>query len=263
MSMTKYQTLLYKVENSILYITLNRPEKRNALNEIMVKELTGIFLNFKEKDDILAVVVRGAGKAFCAGADLSYLYALIDKSYEENLKDSFNLKDMYWTIYTYPKPTVVLINGSALGGGCGLTTVFDIAIASKNATFGYPEVKIGFVASIVAVFLIELLGIRQAKKMLISGEIIDAFEAEKRGLIQAVVSDNELEIVSNEICSNLRKNSPLATRQTKKLLNDYRDTLLEEKLIQGCRINANFRQTRDFKEGLQSFLEKRSPHWGK
>ena len=260
MKMTNYHTLLYKVENNILYITLNRPEKRNALNEIMVKELTEIFLNFKENDEIIAVSLTGAGKAFCAG---SYLYALKDKSYEENLKDSFNLKDMYLTIYTYPKPTIVLINGPALGGGCGLTTVFDIAIASKNATFGYPEVKIGFVASIVAVFLIELLGIRQAKKMLITGEIIDAVEAQKRGLIQDVVSGNELVTVSNEICSNLRKNSPLATRQTKKLLNNYRNTILEEKLIQSCRVNADSRQTGDFKEGLQSFLEKRSPQWGK
>jgi len=261
MSMKEYHTLLYKVENNALYITLNRPEKRNALNDIMVNELTDVFLTFKEKEEIIGVSVTGAGESFCAGADLAYLQSLLNKPYEENLKDSFNLKDMYLTIYNFPKPTVALINGPALAGGCGLMTVFDISIASENAIFGYPEVKIGFVASIVALFLIETIGIKQAKRMLLTGDIITAFEAEKRGLVQQVVKDNELNLASNEIFSLIRKNSPQAMKYTKKLLAEYKDSTFEKKLEQACHFNAKSRQTSDFKEGLQSFLEKRNPRW--
>ncbi|MCK4755272.1 MAG: enoyl-CoA hydratase/isomerase family protein, partial [Calditrichia bacterium] len=170
--MPEYSTLLFEVENKVLHITLNRPEKRNALNDLMVKELRDIFLYFEDNDDIIVVSVTGSGETFCAGADLSYLQSLLNKSYEENLKDSINLKEMYWTIYNFPKPTVGLINGPAIAGGCGLMTVLDIAIASKNAIFGYPEVKIGFVASLVSVFLIQTIGLAQTRKMLFTGELI-------------------------------------------------------------------------------------------
>lgn len=261
MTIPEYSTLLFEVENKVLHITLNRPEKRNALNELMVKELRDIFLYFKDNNDIIGVSVTGSGESFCAGADLSYLQSLIDKSYEENLKDSINLKEMYWTIYNFPKPTVGLINGPAVAGGCGLMTVLDIVIASKNAIFGYPEVKIGFVASIVSVFLLQTIGLAQTRKMLFTGEIIDAVEAEKRGLIHQIVEEGELATVSNEIFSQIRKNSPQAIRQTKKLLHNHQGGMLEEMLEQACQFNAESRQTSDFKEGLQSFLEKRKPNW--
>ena len=262
MTMPEYSTLLFEVENKVLHITLNRPEKRNALNELMIKELRDIFLYFKDNDDIIGVSVTGSGESFCAGADLSYLQSLIDKSYEENLKDSINLKEMYWTIYNFPKPTVGLINGPAVAGGCGLMTVLDIAIASKNAIFGYPEVKIGFVASLVSVFLIETIGLAQTRKMLFTGELIDAAEAEKRGLIHQIVEEGELATVSEEIFSQIRKNSPQAIKQTKKLLHDHQGGMIEKRLEQACHFNAESRQTSDFKEGLKSFLEKRKPNWG-
>jgi len=263
MSAPVYSTLLYEVENQVLRITLNRPEKRNAFNEIMVRELHDIFLNFENKDDIIGVVVTGAGESFCAGADLTYLQTLLNKSYEENLKDSLNLKDMYWTIYNFPKPTVGLINGPAIAGGCGLMTVLDIAIASKNAIFGYPEVRIGFVASIVSVFLIQIVGFAQARHMLLTGELIDSPEAEKRGLIQQIVKEGDLSKASKEIFSQIRKNSPQAMSQTKLLLRDHQGDKLEKMLEQACKFNAKSRQTSDFKEGLQSFLEKRRPNWVK
>ncbi len=262
MTMPEYSTLLFEVENKVLHITLNRPEKRNALNELMIKELRDIFLYFKDNDDIIGVSVTGSGESFCAGADLSYLQSLIDKSYEENLKDSINLKEMYWTIYNFPKPTVGLINGPAVAGGCGLMTVLDIAIASKNAIFGYPEVKIGFVASLVSVFLIQTIGLAQTRKMLFTGELIDAVEAEKRGLIHQIVEEGELATVSEEIFSQIRKNSPQAIKQTKKLLHDHQGDMIEKRLEQACHFNAESRKMSDFKEGLQSFLEKRKPNWG-
>lgn len=261
MTEPKYSTLLYKVENQVLHITLNRPEKRNALNEIMVRELKEIFVHFKDKDEIIGVSVTGAGDSFCSGADLSYLNSLINKSYEENLKDSFNLRDMYWAIYNFPKPTVGLINGPAIAGGCGLMTVLDIAIATENAIFGYPEVKIGFVASIVSVFLIQVIGHAQTRKMLFSGETIDAKEAKKRGLIQQIVEKGGLNNASDAIFSIFRSNSPQAIRQTKELLSGYQKDIIKQMLEQACKFNAESRQTSDFKEGLQAFLQKRRPHW--
>jgi methylglutaconyl-CoA hydratase len=262
MSTPEYSTILYEVEKKVLRITLNRPEKRNALNEVMIRELRDIFLHFEDNKDIIGVLVTGAGESFCAGADLSYLQSLINKSYEENLKDSLNLKDMYWTIYNFPKPTVGLINGPAIAGGCGLISVLDIAIASKNAIFGYPEVKIGFVASIVSVFLIQTVGFAQAKKMLLTGELIDSAEAEKRGLIHQIVKEGKLSRASKEVFSQIRKNSPQAMSQTKQLLRDHQGNIIEKMLEQACTVNAKSRQTSNFKEGLQSFLDKRRPNWG-
>lgn len=263
MTTPTYSTLLYQIEDNVLQITLNRPEKRNALNAIMVRELHDIFLHFKDYEEIVGVSLTGAGEAFCAGADISYLQSLIGKSYDENLKDSINLKDMYWTIYNFPKPTVGLVNGPAIAGGCGLMTVLDIAIASKNAIFGYPEVKIGFVASIVSVFLIQIIGLAKAKNLLFTGELIEAPFAEKIGLIQQIAGEGELKKISDEFFSKLRKNSPQAIKQTKKLLCDHQRDVLEKMLEHACHINAESRQKSDFKEGLKSFLDKRRPDWSK
>jgi methylglutaconyl-CoA hydratase len=263
MTRPAYQTILYKVENNILRITLNRPDKRNAFNEQMVEDLNAIFLTYKDNDDIIGVSVTGAGESFCAGADLTYLQSLGSKSFEDNLKDSNNLKEMYWNIFTFPKPTVGLINGPAVAGGCGLVTALDIAIASKNAIFGYPEVKIGFVASIVSVFLIHTVGLAHAKQLLYTGELIDSVRAEKIGLVNTIISKDDLDVAANAFFSQIRNNSPQALFQTKSLLLGFHEDMIKKKLEYACRVNAESRQTDDFKEGLKSFLEKRQPIWGK
>jgi methylglutaconyl-CoA hydratase len=170
---------------------------------------------------------------------------------------------MYWNIYTFPKPTVALINGPAVAGGCGLITVLDIAIASKNAIFGYPEVKIGFVASIVSVFLIQTIGLGRARYLLYSGDLIDAVEALKIGLIHSVVEKDKLQSAADAFFSKIRKNSPQAIKQTKSLLLNLNRDAVKSKLDYACQMNAQSRQTNDFKEGLKSFLEKRKPIWGK
>ena len=263
MSNSEYQTLICTIDKDVLCITLNRPEKRNALNEQMVHDLNSVFIQYKNDNNIIGASLTGSGEAFCAGADLSYLQNLESKSYEENLKDSQNLKEMYWNIYTFPKPTVALINGPAVAGGCGLITVLDIAIASKNAIFGYPEVKIGFVASLVSVFLIQIIGLGQARRLLYTGDLIDAEEAFDIGLIHSIVEKGQLPSASDEFFSKIRENSPQAIKQTKSLLLDFEGDTIQKKLDHACQINAKSRQTDDFKEGLKSFLEKRKPIWGK
>jgi methylglutaconyl-CoA hydratase len=170
---------------------------------------------------------------------------------------------MYWNIHTFPKPTVALINGPAVAGGCGLITVLDIAIASKNAIFGYPEVKIGFVASIVSVFLIQTIGLGQARYLLYTGDVIEAAEALKIGLINKIVEKEQLQLASDDFFSKIRNNSPQALEQTKRLFLDLMGDTIKDKLDHACQLNAQSRQTEDFKEGLRSFLEKRKPIWGK
>jgi methylglutaconyl-CoA hydratase len=263
MTPSEYQTLLYKIDKDILYITLNRPDKRNALNDQMVHDLNSLFIKNRENKDIIGIALTGSGEAFCAGADLTYLRGLRDKSYEENLQDSKNLKEMFWSIYSFPKPTAALINGPAVAGGCGLSTVFDIAIASKNAIFGYPEVKIGFVASIVSVFLMQKVGLTETKHLLYTGEMIDTLQAEKIGLIQQIAEPGELVKASDTFFSKLRKNSLQAILQTKRLLIELHQRELLDKLDFACQVNAESRQTSDFQEGLNSFLEKRKPIWEK
>jgi methylglutaconyl-CoA hydratase len=263
MNMSEYHTLLWEVKDDILRIKLNRPEKRNSINETMVEELNNIFLEFRDNDDIIGVSLTGTGKSFCAGADLSYLQSLQKKSFDENLKDSQKLKEMYWNIYSFPKPTMALVNGPAVAGGCGLITVLDIAIASKNAIFGYPEVKIGFVASIVSIFLILAIGLPKAKQLLYTGDLIGAQEAERIGLINKVVDDTGLEKDSETFFSKISENSAQAIKQTKNLLIRLQGEMIKQKLDIACELNAESRQTDDFNEGLQSFLEKRKPIWRK
>jgi len=200
----EYQTIKIEIRNKILNITLNRPEKRNALNNQMVKELNEIFLSFRTDDSVVGLMITGSGKSFCSGADLAYLKSLKDKSDQENLQDSNDLKDLFWNIYTFPKPTLAVVNGSAVAGGCGLMSVFDVAIASENAKFGYPEVKIGFVAALVSVFLVQIVGLRHTKYLLLTGNIIDSTRAEKIGLIQKVVAHNSLKDAETNILIALK-----------------------------------------------------------
>jgi methylglutaconyl-CoA hydratase len=256
-----YKTIIAEIENNVLKIILNRPEKRNALNKMMVAELNDIFNVFRDDETIIGVSLTGAGQAFCAGADLNYLKSLLDKSFQENVEDSMNLRQMYWNIYSFPKPTVALVNGPAIAGGCGLMNVFDIAFASERAFFAYPEVTIGFVASIVSVFLVQTIGLQKAKYLLLSGKKIDAEEAEKIGLIHGISRTENLQNAAGQFFKHIRENSPQAVLQTKHLLHKISDDKMEVLLDQACEYNARSRQYSDFKEGILSFLEKRDPNW--
>ncbi|MFN3840934.1 MAG: enoyl-CoA hydratase/isomerase family protein, partial [Cyclobacteriaceae bacterium] len=167
-------TLLYTVSNRIALITLNRPEKRNALNAELVKELTDCLEETGRDDRVKVIILKSAGEAFCAGADLAYLQQLKRNSLEENLSDSNNLKTLYTRIYTLTKPVIAQVQGPALAGGCGLATVCDFCFSVPEATFGYTEVKIGFIPALVMVFLIRKIGDGKARELLLSGNLISA-----------------------------------------------------------------------------------------
>lgn len=256
-----YKTIIVDIRDSVLQVVLNRPEKRNALNEQMIKELHQTFNQYAKNDDIVAATITGEGKAFCAGADLAYLHSLVDKSYDDNLNDSKRIKEMYWSIYTFPRPTIAIVNGPAVAGGCGLVNVCDLAIASRTASFGYPEVKIGFVASIVSVFLLYTIGLRNSLNLLLTGKIIDAEAAQNLGLIHKVESHKDLVAAAESLIHDIKQNSPQSTKLSKALVHSYINADLREMLESACEFNARSRQNPDFREGLLSFLEKRKPVW--
>jgi len=258
-----YKTIIIKWEIPFLTVTLNRPEKRNALNDLMIRELRDIFSIVKEDRAVRIVTLNGAGKVFCSGADLSYLKKLKDFSYKENLMDSLNLSKLLLEIYTLPQPVIAAVNGAAIAGGCGLASVCDFIISEPDAFFGYPEVKIGFVAALVSVFLIRQIGERKAMEMMLSGRLLKAEEALSKGIISSVVKKEKLEEAASELSRVLIKNSPLAMAESKKILSAsvYKDIETELELL--ARINAKFRETDDFLEGISAFIEKRSPQWSR
>jgi len=258
--MGHYSTLRTHVEEEVLTITLHRPERRNALNPEMIQELTHA-LEAAEHSHIGAVVLTGAGTAFCAGLDLDHLQTLHARTMEEHRVDSENIARVLRTLYDLSKPTIAAVNGAAIAGGMGLATVCDFTFAVPEAKFGYTEVKIGFIPAIVSAFLVRQVGDKVARDLLLSGRLFKADEAHQLGLVNRVVSEQDLMPEARQLAQCLTKNSPEAMRATKRLLNQYTKERLDIELEAAISANVNARATEDFKEGIRAFLEKRKPEW--
>ena len=244
------------------FIELNRPEKRNALNAEMVESLKSALISFNEDKDVKVIVIKAAGKVFCSGADLAYLQSLQSNTYEENLADSRSLKDLFYLIYTLPKVVIAQIQGHALAGGCGLATVCDFSFTVPEAKFGYTEVKIGFVPAIVKVFLIRKIGEGKARQLLLDGDLIDAGEAKNMGIVNWVVSPDELEEKVFSYAQKLIKNnSGESLALTKEMIARVQEKRLEEGLEYAASMNAKARSTTDCQRGIAAFLNKESISW--
>ena len=245
----------YKSENNIGIITLNRPEKRNALHPDMVKHLKKKLDEVEIDDNVKVLIITGEGKAFCAGADLEYLDKLQNNSMIENEKDSEDLAELFLKIYYFPKPTIAAVNGAAIAGGCGLASVCDLIVADEeDAKFGYSEVKIGFIPSIVAIFLIKRIGEGLAKQLLITGDIISGKKAYEIGFVNYIYS-NVLE-GSLDVASRLVQNSESSMKETKSMINAISNLSVNEAVNYCIRLNTISRSTKDFKDGIKKFLTK-------
>ena len=260
--MTHYSTLRVESEARVLAITLNRPEKRNALNAVMIEELQHALEAAANDPSCGVVLLTGAGGAFCAGMDLAYLEGLNDKTPEEHRADTEQIARLLRTLYDLPKPTIAAVNGAAVAGGMGLATVCDFTLAVPEAKFGYTEVRIGFVPAIVSAFLREQIGDKRARDLLLTGRIIEAREASELGLVTRVVPANELMPEARALAAELLQNSPEAMQATKRLLSDCARTRLDSEIEAAIAANVAARATADFKEGLRAFLEKRKPAFG-
>jgi methylglutaconyl-CoA hydratase len=256
----RYATLDIKEAGGVHTITLNRPERRNALNPQMIAELTHAFAD-ASNCSCRVVVLTGAGTAFCSGMDLESLKSMGDQRPEDQRADAESTSWMMRRLYEMTKPTIAAVNGPAIAGGAGLATLCDFTLAAPQARLAYTEVKIGFIPAIVAVFLLEMVGEKKAKSLLLSGARLDAQEALAAGLVSEVVAEGQLMTRVGELAQMLLKNSPESMSAVKKLLSSFAKDRLDRDLARAMRWNEKVRNNADFREGIQAFLEKRDPVW--
>ena len=254
-------TVLVEDMAGVRTVTLNRPERRNALNPEMQEELIAAFEAASADDRVRVVVVAGAGESFCAGLDLAVLRGLVGKGVEEHEADARRVARMFRALYCLEKPTIARVQGAAIAGGTGLATICDFTVVAVGAQFGYTEARIGFVPALVSAYLVLQVGERRARELLLTGRLFTAEEALHFGLVSEVVAVEGLERRVKELGEMLAANSPESMRATKRLLAAQNAPWLDGALEASMRANARGRETHDFLEGVTAFLEKRRPVW--
>jgi methylglutaconyl-CoA hydratase len=255
-----FSTITLQDTGGIALVTLNRPEKRNAVSYELIEDLLRALDQVRDSAS-QALIITGAGKAFCSGMDLENLKALTGRSQQQNVEDSRTMARLFRSIYDFPKPTIAAVNGAAIAGGTGIATICDFTLATRDAKFGYTEVRIGFVPAIVSNFLVRQIGEKQARDLLLTGRIFAADEAHRLGLVNELVDADRLLPRAYELARSLMENSPASLHATKKLLSQIVNAELDRSLNASIEENARIRQTHDFKEGITAFLEKRKPRW--
>jgi len=241
---------------SIRFLTLNRPEKRNALNDELMEALKTSLRVADTDESLRSIVINGAGKDFCSGADLGALQKISEYSYEENLEDARRLADLFSLIRTVKLPVIAAVHGRALAGGCGLATACDLVVATRSARFGYPEVKIGFVPAIVAAFLRRNVSEKRAFELITQGYEFSAEEAADVGLVNRLFPEDNFENDVLEYASVYSKVSRSAVQLSKALLYRMDAMNFEDSLSTGAEVNAEARMTEDCQQGIRKFLSK-------
>jgi len=243
-------------------VTLNRPEVRNAFNDEVIADLTQAFTQLGQDPQVRAIVLAAEGPAFCAGADLNWMRRMADYTQAENLLDAAQLAEMLRVIYTCPKPTVARIQGDVYAGGMGLVAACDMAVSVNSANYCLSEVKLGLYPATISPYVIRAMGARAAHRCFLTAERFDATEALRIGFVHAVVSPEQLDAKVAELTSALVNASPNAVKECKTLLHDVAgkdiDAALIARTVEGI---ASIRASREGKEGVQSFLQKRKPDW--
>ncbi|MBX3292766.1 MAG: enoyl-CoA hydratase/isomerase family protein [Acidobacteria bacterium] len=243
-------------ESRVRTITLNRPDKRNALNDELIAELKDALREADADESVRAIVMRGAGKDFCSGADLSALQKIASASHEENLEDARSLGELYKLIRRVRQPVIAAVKGRALAGGFGLALACDVIFAHDEARFGFPEVKIGFVPAMVAAILRRNMTEKDAFATLTLGNEITAAELRDRGIVEAIIQGEDLDSEVITIAKQYEKLSASAVQMTKRLLYDIDELDFASAIEQGAKVNAEARMTEDCQKGIARFLEK-------
>ena len=255
--------ILYTTGDRKATITLNRAGKRNALDDVMVRELTVAFTAAAKDSAVKVIVLAAAGPAFCAGADLEYLNRLSKFDHEENRADSLRLANLLRLIHEVRKPVVAIVQGPALAGGCGLASACDFILASReHAQFGFTEVRIGFIPAIVLVFLSKRVGEGRAREMVLRGNVFSADEAHDAGLISKAVPDADLQKTADELIDELlTQNSLNAMGLCKEMLSKLHGMNMMDALEFAANMNAAARMTPDCRQGVNAFLNKEKITW--
>jgi methylglutaconyl-CoA hydratase len=258
--MPRFEHLLVDDANDVRTITLNRPNKRNALCPLMMEEITQALFE-AEQSECRVVILTASGPVFCSGLDMEHLSTLHATTEEEGRRDSENMAKVLRSLYEFPKPVIAAISGAAIGGGMSIATIPDFTLATPEARFGYTEVRVGYVPAIAASFLLRQVGELRTRELLLSGKIITAQEANDLGLVTQIVSGPELMATAQAVAQGLLQNSPRAMRKVKELLAMHSRRRLDEEIEDAIEINARQRSAEDFREGVAAFLEHRKPEW--
>jgi methylglutaconyl-CoA hydratase len=254
--------ILVSILDGIATVTLNRPEKRNAMDGLFVAELSDALTKIANDKSARVLIVNANGEHFCAGADIGWMQKIAQSSPEENRHDALQLAALMQMIYCFPLPVIALVHGAALGGGLGLLAACDIAIAANNASFGFSEVKMGITPSVISPYILAAIGERAARYYFLTAERFGAEEAHRLGLVHRVVAVDALPSTGLMIAQELLKNSSSALSEAKRLIQHVSRQEITDELIEFTADHlSRLRKTRHAHEGLQAFLEKRPPEW--
>jgi methylglutaconyl-CoA hydratase len=257
-----FETLEITREGAISTVWMNRPDRHNAFNAQVIAELSQAFTTLNDDKATHVVILAGRGKNFSAGADLAWMKAAGEASFEDNLADARKLAEMFRLIAESPKPTIARVHGAALGGGMGLAAVCDICIASRGASFATTEVKFGIIPSAISPYLIRAIGPRYAARYFLTAERIDATRAVEIGLAHELVEAEQIDRVVGDLATRLASNGPQAQAAAKALIRDFANVVVDADVREDtARRIATLRTGAEAREGLTSFLEKRAPRW--
>ena len=251
-----YNKILVEETENTKKIILNRPEKRNSLDEEMISELTGAFKKYSDDETTKTIILTGAGGNFCSGLYLDYLQKISGYDILQNKLDSSKFKDLLLGIYNCRKPVIAMVDGYALAGGCGIASVCDLIVATDKAQFGYTEVKIGFIPAIVMVFLLKRVSETHAKDLLLTSKFISGEEALNIGFINYLTTQNDLESATMKLCEDMNKLPMSSMSLTKEMFKNISSMSFEASLEYAVGMNAVTRMTEECKNGVRNFLTK-------
>ena len=257
----KDETIEIHREKDIVTVYLNRPEVHNAMNEQLMKDLTNCFNKLGKEDSTRVIVLTGKGKSFCAGADLNWMKSMVKYSKDENIKDSRLLVSLYDSIYYCPKPVIGRINGHAFGGGLGLFAVCDIAIAVPDCKFAFSEVKLGIIPAVISTYIVRRIGLSNMRRLFITGERFNSDYAKDIGLVDYVLSEDEIDKKIDNYVELVRSSGPIAIKEVKKLIDSYEKKDVESYKEHTVKKISELRISNEGQEGINAFLEKRKSRW--
>lgn len=248
-------------EGGVLTVSLNRPDHHNAMNPAIMTELTRIFSELPARDDVRVVVLTGNGRSFCAGADLSFMRAAADYTFEQNLADGQAIFDLMLAVDRCPRPVVGRVNGAAIGGGAGLVSCCDIVVAVEQATFGFSEARLGILPAVISPFVLARIGPAHARELFLTGERFDTRRAQSIGLVHHVVAEDGLNAAVEERVEQLLLAAPMAQAAIKELIHTVAFRPKDSMREYTAETIARRRASDEGREGMSAFLEKRKPRW--
>jgi methylglutaconyl-CoA hydratase len=260
---SKYERLEIEQRGVVSFVWLDRPERRNAFDGKMVAELRSALFDLSGADTVRVIVLAGRGPVFCAGADLEWMKSMASFSREDNLREAQSMADLFFTVYNSPKPTVARVHGAALGGGGGLVSACDIAVAALGTQFGFSEVRLGLVPGVISPYVVTKIGESAARELLLTGERFEATKAQEIGLIRAAVPEVDLDDAIQDRVEALLAAGPQAIADTKALIREVEFRRPED--VQGYTVEriAEARTGDEGQEGMRAFLDRRKPSWSR